>query len=235
MKRPLLAALGVGLLATACSGDAASPAEPGAEGPPAASAAVGHSAEIDELLDSAQSIATNDGEPVLAPRYVGNTGGRGIAVRQECAAEARGGTAWPDGTLVRLIGTDDADCAGWSYVAGPSVASWVRDEYLVAERTSGSGSAPGGSAAAPAPLPPNGPMFLYGNASPHTTVGITAAGRFCRQAIVDEQGRWSVAIGPSDECAPSGGDALSFSVNGVATPTVYAYSWVPNGTRVVAF
>jgi hypothetical protein len=69
-------------------------------------------------------------------RYIGNTDGEGISLREACRENARSSEVWPEGTVVSVTAVGEAECAGWSYVESGQESSWVRDEYLVEERPS---------------------------------------------------------------------------------------------------
>lgn len=176
MKWTLLVFAAVGLIAAACSGGA-----PEAGGETSSSTSSLGSAPASDTLATTvgaggapeePAAAAADGETLApGPLYIGNTGEQGVAVRRACETTARTGAAWPDGTLVQVIGTDDARCAGWSHVAGPTVSSWVRDEYLTSTPAARvSGSPPQGGpghigTGAGTPPPPAGVAFaVSGNA-----------------------------------------------------------------------
>ncbi len=66
---------------------------------------------------------------------VGNTGGGGVALRNDCLDTARvgQGVSWPDTTSVELIEVGEGRCAGWLLVESEGVESWVRERFLIAE------------------------------------------------------------------------------------------------------
>ena len=136
MRMSLLALICAALLLAACtsnSGDDSSGTPEGdATAVTTATAATGASDDA-----TASDAPTDEGDaPVLVQRFIGNTGGSGVAVRDACAQDARAGGAWPQasGVLVLEVGTEG--CDGWSYVARDrsSDESWVRNTYLVTER-----------------------------------------------------------------------------------------------------
>ena len=128
--------LGVG-----CSA-AATAQQPATE--PEAPAARASEDEVDEYVDLVEleadfvAFAANHSAAAASPsfvvRYVANTGGSGVARRDACEQGARSGGAWAEGTQVRVLDAAGGSCAGWSLVAGPDAQSWVRDEYLSAQR-----------------------------------------------------------------------------------------------------
>ena len=74
--------------------------------------------------------------PPPAAWIVGNTGGDGVALRDDCDAAARfsaPGRGWAEGLRVEEIEAGSGRCAGWRRVEAGGVASWVREEYLVAD------------------------------------------------------------------------------------------------------
>ena len=66
---------------------------------------------------------------------VGNTGGGGVALRDDCLDTARSGqgVSWPDVTNVELIEGGEGRCGGWLLVESEGVESWVRERFLIAE------------------------------------------------------------------------------------------------------
>ena len=64
---------------------------------------------------------------------IGNTGGDGVAHRNECDDAARlavvGG--WADGTAVEVAAVGRGACDGWLWVEAAGVTSWVREQYVV--------------------------------------------------------------------------------------------------------
>ena len=72
-------------------------------------------------------------EPVVV-RTIGNTGGTGVALRDDCDDAARfsaRGEGWPDNTRLDLIEEGSDRCAGWLQLEADGVASWVREEYVI--------------------------------------------------------------------------------------------------------
>ena len=68
---------------------------------------------------------------------IGNTGGSGVALRDDCLDDARvseQGEGWRDDTRVELVETGAGRCAGWLRVESGGVASWVREDFLVPEQ-----------------------------------------------------------------------------------------------------
>jgi hypothetical protein len=130
---------------------------------------------------AAPGVGTTDTpqDPTTAPdadtpattRYVGNTGGSGVAMRDACAQDARTGSAWPDATTVLVLEVGAGSCEGWSYVAsdGSLAESWVRNIYLVSQQpvvvvsrpptgTPASNPTPTVTQPTPAPTQPPGPV-----------------------------------------------------------------------------
>lgn len=66
---------------------------------------------------------------------VGNTGGGGVSLRDDCLDSARiePGVSWPDTTQVELIEAGEGRCAGWLLVESEGVESWVRERFLIAK------------------------------------------------------------------------------------------------------
>ena len=65
---------------------------------------------------------------------VGNTGGLGGALRDQCAVGARlPGFGWGEGQVVEVLADGLGSCAGWRWVeaTGSGATSWVSDEFLV--------------------------------------------------------------------------------------------------------
>ncbi len=74
-----------------------------------------------------------DSRPQVA-LAIGNTGGIGVVLRDQCAAGARlPGFGWGDGQVVGVLADGLGSCAGWRLVeaAGDGATSWVSDEFLV--------------------------------------------------------------------------------------------------------
>ena len=63
-----------------------------------------------------------------ALRIIGNTGGRGVAHRIDCADGARLVGGWLDGTEVEVLGQGVGRCVGWLMVSADGVTSWLREE-----------------------------------------------------------------------------------------------------------
>ena len=73
-------------------------------------------------------------EPAPEAWTIGNTGGTGVALRNDCTNESRfseRGEGWRDNTRVELIEVGEGRCEGWLHVEAGGVASWVREVYLV--------------------------------------------------------------------------------------------------------
>lgn len=64
---------------------------------------------------------------------IGNTGGGGVALRNDCTDAARSSESWADDTRVELIEVGEGRCAGWLHVQSGGVTSWVREDFLIAE------------------------------------------------------------------------------------------------------
>ena len=84
------------------------------------------------VLTAPSSVALADS----AVRYIGNTGGSGVALRDACDDGARLGGAWTDGTKVIVEERGTGACFTWSRVRSESTVSWVRNAYLVDEQSS---------------------------------------------------------------------------------------------------
>ena len=92
---------------------------------------------VEELTDRVPAPA----DEVLTMR-IAATGGSGVAIRSDCADEARSGGAIVEGALVTVAARGEAACLGWTLVeigfAGGAVPAsgsalqqtWVRDAYL---------------------------------------------------------------------------------------------------------
>jgi hypothetical protein len=94
---------------------------------------------------------------LIATRYIGDTGGVGVGLRDDCLLGARSGGSWPEGSTVVVLEAGSGRCADWSYVAGAGGASWVADKYLVDTPPPSSPSvspAPAGTQAPPSSPPP---------------------------------------------------------------------------------
>ena len=73
-------------------------------------------------------------EPAPEAWTIGNTGGTGVALRNDCTNESRfseRGEGWRDNTRVELIEVGEGRCEDWLHVEADGVASWVREAYLV--------------------------------------------------------------------------------------------------------
>ena len=65
-------------------------------------------------------------------RYIANTGGSGVSLRDDCVDGARIEGSWPEGAEVVRSLEGVGFCDGWSVVADLDAVSWVRDEFLSA-------------------------------------------------------------------------------------------------------
>ena len=86
----------------------------------------------------AAMVRTPSGDGVFtdsAVRYIGNSGGRGVSLRDGCDDSARSG-AWIEGTEVVIEERGTGECFTWSQVRSAARVSWVRDSYLVDEQSS---------------------------------------------------------------------------------------------------
>ncbi len=68
-------------------------------------------------------------------RYISNTDGAGVRVRDDCQDAAPGVGALAEGQSVAVVERGTASCGGWTLVSGGDVRSWVRNEYLDASAT----------------------------------------------------------------------------------------------------
>ena len=240
----LLGALAALLLTGACAelrdvvnGDEATP-EPEASAAPT----------VTESAAALEATAPAVAEPET--RYIGNTGGLGVSLRSDCAADARIAGGWAEATEVQLLESDDARCEGWRQAEARGVTSWVSELYLVPERptvapTGSSAPAPpagSGSTAGAAPTPPPSsasppssgaaPMIVYGPASAGAAVLILIDGRPCKTiAAVSEPASatghlWSTQIS-AGECNAHIGSAITFALNGA--PTNERLEWSTGG------
>ena len=73
------------------------------------------------------------GSPV---RFIGNTGGDGVAWRDACDDAARIGGAWPEGTEVTVEERGTGACFTWSLARADDTVSWVRNIFLVERQAS---------------------------------------------------------------------------------------------------
>jgi hypothetical protein len=158
MRMSLLALACATLLLAACSSSSSdTPAD--AEGDVATDVPTATATEADagdsSDVDTSDAADDDDGDAAVAIlRYIGNTGGSGVAVRNACAQDARAGGAWPDATEVLVLEVGSAGCDGWSLVSreGTSLESWVRNSYLVTDRpTTTTVSRPPSSTSTPRP------------------------------------------------------------------------------------
>jgi hypothetical protein len=111
--------------------------------------------------------------PSASVLYIAHTAGLGVSLRDACRDDARipGGLA--EGTQVSAIPDSPAGaCDGWTLVAASGEPnSWVRNEYLDAQRpptvsgpATGASAAPSGGVPPPAPAPrtPTIRAIVYG-------------------------------------------------------------------------
>ena len=193
-----------------------------------------------DLVASAASRGAAVAPPSLLVRYIAHTGGSGVARRDACEQGARSGGAWAEGTQVRTLDAAGAGCVGWSLVAGPGAQSWVRDDYLSAQRPP--------PRAAPAPPAPNRPapeptktpavsphtMTLAGFAPQGSGVSIYVGGRYCDFVVADAvSGLWGRDVGPASSCGPTVGEPLTFVINGALAAAVPPLLWTPGAGPLV--
>ena len=137
MRMSLLALVCAALLLAACTSNGGddSPGTPEGNATAVTTATAAATAAGGDATASDAPIDDGDA-PVLVQRFIGNTGGSGVAVRDACAQDARAGGAWPQASGVLVLEVGTGGCDGWSYVArdGSSDESWVRNAYLVTER-----------------------------------------------------------------------------------------------------
>ena len=110
--------------ATVSSTPEGTPNAPGSATPASSPAAL--------VLTAPTAVALADS----AVRYIGNTGGSGVALRDVCDDGTRLGGAWIDGTEVIVEERGTGACFTWSRVRSESTVSWVRNAYLVDEQSS---------------------------------------------------------------------------------------------------
>jgi hypothetical protein len=157
MRMSLLALACATLLLAACSSsNSGTPADADDDLATSVPTATTTEADAGDTADSATSEPTNDGggdETVATLRYIGNTGGSGVAVRDACAQNARAGGAWPDATEVVVLEVGSGGCDGWSFVSrdGTALESWVSNTYLVDTRPVTTVSRPPASTSTPPP------------------------------------------------------------------------------------
>lgn len=95
-------------------------------------------ARSESPTSDAAATATVDGggpqpaidEVVGAERFIGGTGGSGVALRLGCADDMQLPGSWPEGASVVIFEVGAGECDGWLHVGDANVASWVRVEYL---------------------------------------------------------------------------------------------------------
>lgn len=170
MRIPILALSCAALLFAACSaGDGNDSPDPArADNTPVATATVTQPSST----PNAETASNGSAAATVPTRYVGNTGGAGVAVRDACAQTARSGGAWPEATEVLVLEVGVENCDGWSYVAreGSLSESWVRNSYLMTQRpvlvvarppTSTPTNPPSSTSTPPTPIPtqPAGPII----------------------------------------------------------------------------
>ena len=140
-------------LATACGSEDPDQSETATPTATASGAALTHTPNVTRSKADASATpsptpspapaATQPRQPdAEAPRRIVNTGGDGVAIRDNCADESRtqgsAGRGFRDGNEVRAVLSGTADCAGWLFVAGDDGReSWVRLRYLSAVDTTG--------------------------------------------------------------------------------------------------
>lgn len=159
MRMSFLALSCAALLLAACS--SSNPDAPATDGDGDATSvptATATSPDATATPDGDSAVATDDegDDDATVSRYIGNTGGSGVAIRDACAQDARAGGAWPEATAVLVLEVGAGGCDGWSYVAreGSSTESWVRNAYLVTERPLVTASRPPSNSSTPAPTVP---------------------------------------------------------------------------------
>lgn len=80
------------------------------------------------------SDATATGLTTAQTRFIANTGGIGVGIRDDCQQTARIGSAWREGTEVRLLAIGEGRCAGWQLTVSDGQESWVRSGFLTDAR-----------------------------------------------------------------------------------------------------
>ena len=89
---------------------------------------------LDKLEELTDRVSTPAGEPLTM--RIAATGGSGVAIRSDCADDARAGGALAEGTLVTVAARGEAACFSWTFVELPiadgsaTQQTWVRDAYL---------------------------------------------------------------------------------------------------------
>lgn len=152
MRMSLLALTCAALLLAACSSsDPDAPATDGDGDATSVPTATTAAQDATATPEGDSAVATSDDDDATVSRYIGNTGGSGVAVRDACAQDARTGGAWPEATAVLVLEVGAGGCDGWSYVAreGSSTESWVRNAYLLTERPLVTASRPPSSSSTP--------------------------------------------------------------------------------------
>ena len=126
---------------TGVPGEDAAPPLPAAAPPPAGTPAPAPTpsaapSPVPRRTPAPTPAPTPEPPPPPTAWVVGNTGGEGVALRDDCDAAARfsaPGRGWAEGLRVEEIETGSGRCEGWRRVEAGGVASWVREEYLAAD------------------------------------------------------------------------------------------------------
>ena len=99
--------------------------EPGSQSPP--------QGQLIEIETEETSSLNRANSRALSPRpqsEIINTGGIGIALRNNCTDESRTDNGWPDGLNVEIVAEGRGQCVGWSIAEAEDNQTWVRDQYL---------------------------------------------------------------------------------------------------------
>lgn len=89
---------------------------------------------------SAESNVAMEIDPVQ--RYVANTGGTGLSLRNDCLDSARIEGTWPDGATVIVSYQGVGECDGWSIADDGTAVSWVHNSYLANSPPTAAGPPP---------------------------------------------------------------------------------------------
>jgi hypothetical protein len=89
-----------------------------------------------EALDEITAGASGPASEAPGTLRIADTDGSGVAIRSDCADEARSGGALPEGALVTAVTIGEGSCEGWTLVehepspGATPLEAWVRDAYL---------------------------------------------------------------------------------------------------------
>ncbi len=183
---------------------------------------------------------------------IGATGGLGIALRDDCTAEARAGGAVPDDAAVTLLEHGTGRCAGWLWVASDFGDTWVRESFVFSGTPGGGGTGvaaplpPPTATPSPSPTPTPSPTATatpppaaeqvavwFGDISarPGDTVSARIGGVSCAsEAVLGSTlaARYFLSVSSTAPCAPTAGATVTFLLDGV--PLSPTSTWPPSST-----